>query len=127
MSNVRHLIENIVLGMKRGENPWEIVEYKHNADMLEETGITAEELVEIADEVVFGLYDGKYPTSRDDKQTNSDLIRNMDDHELANFFTPHDTFFCPEAQSEEGLLACRYRGNWSCSECFFLWLKEEVE
>ena len=68
MSNVRHLIENVILGMKRGENPLEIVEYGINADMLKETGITAEELVEIADEVVFGLYDGKFPSTWEDEE-----------------------------------------------------------
>ena len=69
MSNVEHLIENVIMGMKRGENPWEIVEYRHNADMLKEVWITKEELIEIAVEVVFGLYDGKYPTTWEDEET----------------------------------------------------------
>jgi len=68
MSNVEHLIENVIMGMKRGENPWEIVEYRHNADMLKEVWITKEELIEIAREVVFGLYDGKYPTTWEDEE-----------------------------------------------------------
>jgi len=59
-------------------------------------------------------------------RTNGDRIRSMTDRDLSILFTPHDTFFCPVAQSEEGLQACR-RDNWSCFECFFLWLKEEAE
>lgn len=63
MTNAEHLIENLILGMKDGKRPIDILEEKSNLDMLcdEDTGINFDEAIAIACHVVYGLYDGKFP------------------------------------------------------------------
>ena len=63
MSNAEHLIENLILGMKDGKMPMDILEESGNLMMLEDefTGITSDEAIAIACHVVYGLYDGKFP------------------------------------------------------------------
>lgn len=61
MTNVQHLIENAIYAVKDGRTVEEEMEDRCNQMMLQETGITSEEIVEIVDHVVFGLYDGKFP------------------------------------------------------------------
>ena len=63
MTNAEHLIENLILGMRDGRTPKDILEEQSNLDMLydEYTGITADEAIGIAAHVVYGLYDGEFP------------------------------------------------------------------
>lgn len=63
MSNAEHLIENLILGMKDGRMPMDILEESGNKMMLEDefTGITSDEAIAIACHVVYGLYDGNFP------------------------------------------------------------------
>ena len=63
MSNAEHLIENLILGMRDGRMPMDILEESGNKMMLEDefTGITTDEAIAIAGHVVYGLYDGEFP------------------------------------------------------------------
>ena len=59
MSDIEHLIENYIHAMAKGKKPDEIAElYK---DQLEDTGMSPVTMWEIAQHVVYGLYDGFFP------------------------------------------------------------------
>ena len=61
MTNAQHLIENAIFGVKEGRKTEDVMQDYGNQMMLKETGITSDEVAEIVDHVVFGLYKGEYP------------------------------------------------------------------
>ena len=61
MSNAEHLIENVIFAMKRGEDPKEELKRGWNPAMLADSWVKPEELIAMADHVVYGLYEGRFP------------------------------------------------------------------
>ena len=61
MTNAQHLVENAIYGITQGTLVLDTMQEEGNQMMLKETGVTAEEVAEIVDHVVYGLYDGKLP------------------------------------------------------------------
>lgn len=84
MSSAEHLIENLILGMKDGKDPNEIVLYHCNQRNLDDCEMSADEAIRIACHVVYTLYDGVFPSGV--PQSNADRFRSMTDEELAKYF-----------------------------------------
>lgn len=128
MSNIRHLIENLIYHMKHGEDADDILNKRHNLEMLAECYITRNELIEIADEVVFGLYNGKFPTFPDDRMTNGDYLRSMTDEQLARQ-REREQFFSLNKLAETFEFK-GFDGLWDSDRAYkeqLEWLKKECE
>ena len=61
MSSAEHLIENLIMGMKRGRDPDDILEDPCNVSNLGNSSLTADDAVRIACHVVYSLYEGRFP------------------------------------------------------------------
>lgn len=64
MSNGEHVIESLILGMRDGQNPLDIVKevyVQNNLHMMGDIVLDEDEAVRIACHVVYSLYDGKFP------------------------------------------------------------------
>lgn len=61
MSNAEHLIENVIYGMWKGMNIDAILDQPFVQDELKLTGIMPGYIYAMAQHVVYGLYDGKFP------------------------------------------------------------------
>lgn len=64
MSNAEHVIETLILGMRDGQNPLDIVKevcVQNNLHMLGDIVLNEDEAIRIACHVVYSLYDGKFP------------------------------------------------------------------
>lgn len=62
MTNAEHLIENAIFAMKYGRETDAEMETWYNKKMLEESGISKNDIIAMACHVVYSLYDGKFPT-----------------------------------------------------------------
>lgn len=62
MTSAEHLIENLILGMKEGRDPFDIMDDKCNVWNLADCGLTKEDAVAVACHVVYTLYDGVFPS-----------------------------------------------------------------
>lgn len=64
MSNAEHVIETLILGMRDGQDPLDIVKevgVQNNLHMMGDIVLDEDEAVRIACHVVYSLYDGKFP------------------------------------------------------------------
>lgn len=61
MTAAEHLIENAIFARKRKQPYEDILTEWYNEKMLELTGIKREDVIAMADHVIYSLYDGKYP------------------------------------------------------------------
>lgn len=61
MSSAEHLIENAIYAMYKGQDPLEVLDYDYNKMMLQDCGMNKYDVYAMAQHVVWGLYDGKYP------------------------------------------------------------------
>lgn len=64
MSSAEHLIENAIYALydgKQCEEVLEILQRSPNKEMLEETGMKADDVFAMAIHVVYALYDGTFP------------------------------------------------------------------
>jgi hypothetical protein len=64
MSNVEHVIETLILGMRDGQDPLDIVKevgVQNNLHMMGDIILDEDEAVRIACYIVHNLYDGKFP------------------------------------------------------------------
>lgn len=61
VSSAEHLIENLILGMSKGEDPDDILNEPCNVLNLGDTSMSPDDAVRIACHVVYSLYDGKFP------------------------------------------------------------------
>ena len=61
MSNAEHLIENAIFAIKRGRDLEEELDKGINKMMLDATGMSKEDVIGMANHVVYSLYDGRLP------------------------------------------------------------------
>lgn len=64
MSNAEHVIERLILGMRDGQDPLDIVKevgVQNNLHMTGDIVFNEDEAVRIACHVVYSIYDGKFP------------------------------------------------------------------
>lgn len=64
MTNAEHVIETLILGMRDGQDPLDIVKevgVQNNLHMMGNIVLDEDEAVRIACHVVYSLYDGKFP------------------------------------------------------------------
>lgn len=64
MSNAEHVIETLILGMRDGQDPLDIVKevgVQNNLHMMGDIVLDEDEAVRIACHVIYALYDGKFP------------------------------------------------------------------
>lgn len=61
MRDAEHLIENAIYAMKAGEDAMEEMRAWPNTVMLQDTGMSADDVVAMACHVVYSLYGGKFP------------------------------------------------------------------
>lgn len=66
MSNAEHLIENVIFALKRGEDVNNVLDSPANKMMLESTGIEKQDIIAMAEHVVYSLYDGQLPETNDE-------------------------------------------------------------
>lgn len=81
MTNAEHLIENLILGMKEGRDPRDILEDKCNVWNLSDCSMSKDEAVAVACHVVYTLYDGIFPAGVD--KTRGKEVRSTQDEGLA--------------------------------------------
>ena len=64
MTNAEHVIERLILGMRDGQDPLDIVKevgVQNNLHMLGDIVLDEDEAIRIACHVVYSLYDGRFP------------------------------------------------------------------
>lgn len=61
MSILEHLIENYIHEMGKGKRPKEIAEVPYIKEQLAISNMSADDMWEIAQHVVYSLYDGLFP------------------------------------------------------------------
>lgn len=93
MTNGEHVIETLVLGMRDGKDPLDIVQepsVQDNLHLLGDVILNEEEAIRIACHVVYSLYDGKFPVDHlevgdiciDAFQTSPCIITNVNDRSI---------------------------------------------
>lgn len=93
MTNGEHVIENLILGMRDGKDPLDIVQepsVQNNLHLLGDVVLNEDEAIRIACHVVYSLYDGKFPVDHldvgdiciDAFQTSPCIITNVNDRSI---------------------------------------------
>lgn len=93
MSNAEHVIETLILGMRDGQDPLNIVKevgVQNNLHMMGDIVLDEDEAVRIACHVVYSLYDGKFPVDPlnvgdiciDAFHCSPCIITNINDHSI---------------------------------------------
>lgn len=125
MSSAEHLIENLILGMKRGRDIDDILAEPCNVYNLSDTSLTAEDAVRIACHVVYTLYDGKFPRGVEDKYTNFDHFKDMDEYDLASELQKN--MHCNGCKLfRDGKYKC-YLDDFTCIGRIIEWLREDYK
>ncbi len=60
MSQAEHLIENAIYALKEGR-PEDFLDWGVNKEMADNVGISLNDVLGMAVQVVYSLYDGKFP------------------------------------------------------------------
>lgn len=122
MSSAEHLIENLILGMKQGRDPGDILKDKCNVSNLSDTTLSADDAIMIACHVVYSLYDGKFPNT-DIEYTNYDYIQDMNEEGLA--WEMQKLMHCNGCPLfRDGENKC-FVNDFTCRDRIVEWLKEE--
>lgn len=61
IDSIRELIDDTIRAMKNGESANDILNSALNQTKLEDCSLSKEDVMELAEHIVFGLYDGKFP------------------------------------------------------------------
>lgn len=68
MSDAEHLIENAIFSLKHGEDADNALNSIADKVMLEATGIKKQDIIAMAQHVVYSLYDGRFPETSENME-----------------------------------------------------------
>lgn len=61
MSNAEHLIENAIFAIKENRDVGDELDRPYNKKMLKDVGISKENIIRMANHIVYSLYEGRLP------------------------------------------------------------------